>query len=123
MLGRWTAELAERPEANAAKSAREQLTLIRVFEEFRGHGYDTPTMLYGGTPNDGLTHMLGSETGKSRMEPLQPGSVDLVPTVRMEQRNRPRADSFDKRCHVKPLCQNSIWTLPRPRSTGSDCGH
>jgi hypothetical protein len=53
MLGRWTAELAERPEANAAKSAREQLTLIRVFEEFRGHGYDTPTMLYGGTPNDG----------------------------------------------------------------------
>jgi len=27
-------------EANAAKPAREQLTLIRIFEEFRGRGYD-----------------------------------------------------------------------------------
>src|SRR6478735_10008698 len=26
--------------ANAAKSAREQLTLIRIFEELRGRGYD-----------------------------------------------------------------------------------
>jgi hypothetical protein len=25
---------------NAAKSAREQLTLIRIFEELRGRGYD-----------------------------------------------------------------------------------
>ena len=65
--GDGQAELAERPEANAAKSAREQLTLIRVFEEFRGHGYDAPTMLYGGTPNDGLTHIswrLGPKQAK-----------------------------------------------------------
>ena len=27
-------------QANAAKSAREQLTLIRIFEELRGRGYD-----------------------------------------------------------------------------------
>jgi hypothetical protein len=83
-------------------------------------------MLYGGTPNDGLTFTSPGDwvrNSMSRMEPLQPGSVDLVPTVRMEQRNRPRADSSNKRCHVKPLCQNSIWGLPRPRSTGSDCGH
>jgi hypothetical protein len=26
--------------ANATKSAREQLTLIRIFEELRGRGYD-----------------------------------------------------------------------------------
>jgi transposase len=39
-LGRWTSELEELLEANAAKPAREQLTLIRIFEEFRGRGYD-----------------------------------------------------------------------------------
>src|SRR3974377_1209641 len=39
-LGRWTAELDALLEANAAKPAREQLTLIRIFEEFRERGYD-----------------------------------------------------------------------------------
>src|SRR5271169_6156050 len=39
-LGRWTAELDEVLAANAAKPAREQLTLIRIFEELRGRGYD-----------------------------------------------------------------------------------
>ena len=39
-LGRWTAELDELLKGNAAKPAREQLTLIRIFEEFRGRGYD-----------------------------------------------------------------------------------
>jgi transposase len=39
-LGRWTAELVELLTSNAAKAAREQLTLIRVFEELRGRGYD-----------------------------------------------------------------------------------
>ena len=37
-LGRWTAELDELLTSNAAKAAREQLTLIRVFEELRGRG-------------------------------------------------------------------------------------
>jgi predicted transcriptional regulator len=37
-LGRWTAELVELLTSNAAKAAREQLTLIRVFEELRGRG-------------------------------------------------------------------------------------
>jgi hypothetical protein len=36
-LVRGTGELEELLEANAAKPAREQLTLIRIFEEFRGH--------------------------------------------------------------------------------------
>ncbi len=39
-LGRWTAELDELLKGNAAKPAREQLTLIRIFEEFCGRGYD-----------------------------------------------------------------------------------
>src|SRR5260370_28378026 len=39
-LGRWAAELDGLLAANAAKSAREQLTLIRIFEELRGLGYD-----------------------------------------------------------------------------------
>ena len=38
-LGQWTATLDELLEANAAKPAREQLTLIRIFEELRGGGY------------------------------------------------------------------------------------
>src|SRR6516165_8061551 len=39
-LGRWTAELEELLAGNVAKPAREQLTLIRIFEELRGRGYD-----------------------------------------------------------------------------------
>ena len=38
-LGQWTATLDELLEANAAKPAREQVTLIRIFEELRGRGY------------------------------------------------------------------------------------
>ena len=38
-LGLWTAALEELLETNAAKAAREQLTLIRIFEELRGRGY------------------------------------------------------------------------------------
>jgi transposase len=38
-LGQCTATLDELLEANAAKPAREQLTLIRIFEELRGRGY------------------------------------------------------------------------------------
>src|ERR1700709_2635820 len=39
-LGRWAAEFDGLLAGNAAKSAREQLTLIRIFEELRGRGYD-----------------------------------------------------------------------------------
>jgi transposase len=39
-LGRWTAELDELLEGNTTKPSREQLTLIRIFEELRGRGYD-----------------------------------------------------------------------------------
>src|ERR1700738_2468738 len=39
-LGRWTADLDELLAGNASKAAREQLTLIRLFEELRGRGYE-----------------------------------------------------------------------------------
>jgi transposase len=39
-LGRWTTDLHELLENNTTKPFREQLTLIRIFEELRGRGYD-----------------------------------------------------------------------------------
>src|SRR4030095_11692757 len=39
-LGRWTKEPHELVPGTAPKPAREQLTLIRLFEELRGRGYD-----------------------------------------------------------------------------------
>jgi transposase len=39
-LGRWTSELDALLASNATKAAREQLTLIRIFEDLRGRGYD-----------------------------------------------------------------------------------
>jgi hypothetical protein len=38
-LGRWTVELDELLTSNAAKPTREQLTLIRIFEQLRERGY------------------------------------------------------------------------------------
>jgi transposase len=39
-LGRWTATLEDMLTNNAARPAREQLTLIRIFEALRGRGYE-----------------------------------------------------------------------------------
>ena len=39
-LGRWTAELDDLLKNNTDKAAREQLTLIRLFEELRDRGYE-----------------------------------------------------------------------------------
>jgi hypothetical protein len=39
-IGRWRDRLQELLAANDGKSAREQLTLIRIFEALRGLGYD-----------------------------------------------------------------------------------
>ena len=39
-LGRWTVELDELLTSNAAKPTREQLTLIRIFEQLRERGYE-----------------------------------------------------------------------------------
>jgi transposase len=39
-LGRWTEELDALLTGNAAKPGREQLTLICIFEELRGRGYE-----------------------------------------------------------------------------------
>src|SRR3974377_1560403 len=39
-IGRWRDTLDQLLLANGARAARERLTLIRVFEELRGRGYD-----------------------------------------------------------------------------------
>ena len=39
-LGRWTTDLDALLTGNAAKPTREQLTLIRIFEELRWRGYE-----------------------------------------------------------------------------------
>lgn len=39
-LGKWTAKLEELLSSNADKPARERLTLIRIFEELQGGGYE-----------------------------------------------------------------------------------
>ena len=39
-LGRWTVEIDELLASNAVKAAREQLSLIPIFEELRGRGDD-----------------------------------------------------------------------------------
>jgi hypothetical protein len=39
-IGRWRYSLDELLLANEAKASRERLTLIRIFEELRGRGYD-----------------------------------------------------------------------------------
>jgi transposase len=39
-LGRWTSDLDALLTSNAGKPAREQLTLIRIFEELHGRGYE-----------------------------------------------------------------------------------
>jgi transposase len=39
-LGRWALDLDDLLAGNATKPAREQLTLIRIFEELRGRGYE-----------------------------------------------------------------------------------
>ena len=39
-LGRWTSDLDELLTSNAGKPAREQLTLIRIFEELHGRGFE-----------------------------------------------------------------------------------
>src|SRR5499427_6789306 len=39
-LDRWAADLDDLLAGNATKPAREQLSLIRVFEELRGRGYE-----------------------------------------------------------------------------------
>jgi predicted transcriptional regulator len=63
--GRWAAELDGLLAGNAAKAAREQLTLIRIFEELRGRGYDTAvTTLCAVTPDDGAR-----SAGNPRLRP------------------------------------------------------
>ena len=52
-LGAWRAELDRMLATNEAKSARERLTLIRLFEELRRLGYAAAMTRFGGTRGSG----------------------------------------------------------------------
>src|SRR5581483_448886 len=52
-LGRWATELDGLLAANAAKPAREQLTLIRIFEELGAAAMTAVTIRCGVTPGGG----------------------------------------------------------------------
>jgi hypothetical protein len=64
-LRRWTADLENVLAASAIKAAREQLTLIRIFEELRGAAMTAATMPCAATPGDGPSSM-----GKRRLQPM-----------------------------------------------------
>ena len=49
----WRDQLDELLLANEGKSARERLTLIRIFEELRGFGYGAATTRFGATRRGG----------------------------------------------------------------------
>ena len=52
-LGPWREELERLLAANAARSSRERLTLMRLFEELRGLGMPAAMMRCGATRPDG----------------------------------------------------------------------
>jgi hypothetical protein len=55
-LGRWTSDLDELLTSNAGKPAREQETLIRIFEELHGRGYEGGDDAVRRYPGGGARH-------------------------------------------------------------------
>jgi transposase len=83
-LGRWATELDGLLAANAAKSAREQLTLIRIFEELRGRGYDG-----GYDAVRRYARRWGQERGQSMAAAYVPLSFAPGEAYQFEPRGRP----------------------------------
>ncbi len=85
-LGRWTEELDELLAGNATKPAREQLTLIRIFEELRGRGYDGGYDAVRRYARRWAKERRASDGGGLRPAELRAGRS--LP-VRLEPRSRP----------------------------------
>ena len=63
-IGPWRDKLDQLLLANEGKTSRERLTLIRLFEELRGLGYEVDTML------SGVTGTIGARSaGHRRPQP------------------------------------------------------
>ena len=73
-LGRWSSDLDDLLEGNAAKPGREQLTLIRIFEQLRGRGYS------GGRPGLDPDHLRAARRG--RADPRNARVLGRASTVR-----------------------------------------
>lgn len=72
-LRRWAVELDGLLAANAAKSARAQLTLIRIFEELRGRGYRPVQRTLSGRAS--------SRSGRDRRRLASGGEEGIEPTI------------------------------------------
>ena len=91
-LGRWAAELDGLLAGNAAKAAREQLTLIRIFEELRG------------LPDGGfhfLAAILFSPDYTVDRAAIIPHALVLQHSTRVEHTNS-----------WKFLLRDAVWTWP-----------
>jgi predicted transcriptional regulator len=88
-LGRWTAELGALLAGNSVKPSREQLTLIRIFEELRGRGYDggyDAVRRYarawakerGQTTAAAYTRLTDRETDDIRKNGIHPSTLDSL---------------------------------------------
>src|SRR5712664_2862454 len=97
-LGRWTAELDELLEGNATKPFREQLTLIRIFEELRGRGYGG-----GYDARAALRQAMGQGARAINGSGLRPAELRAGGSlpVRLEPRGR-SAEWRDGDCEGRP---------------------
>jgi len=125
-LGRWTTDLDELLARNETKAAREQLTLIRIFEELRGRGYEggyDAVRRYARTVEQGTRALDGG--GLCPAELRAGGSLP----VRLEPRGRPaewrdgdREGRHVRLCHSRMLfvrvypreTQEMVFECPRP---------
>ena len=100
-LGQWTAALDELLETNAAKPAREQLTLIRIFEELRGRGY--------GGGYDAVRRYArrwAKERGQSTAAAYVPLSFAPGEAFQFDSHGGPRVKSF--RCSTVRFCRTPV---------------
>jgi hypothetical protein len=65
-IGRWRDTLDQLLSENEAKSARERLTLIRVFEELRGRGYEGTPSASTAVAGEGRCHRSWRQPGGRR---------------------------------------------------------
>ena len=95
-LGGWISDLDELLESNEEKSARERLTLIRIFEELRGRGYEggyDSVRRYAASPGE---RRQSAKSTAAAFVPLTFRAGRSL-SVRLEPRDR-----GDERCDGRP---------------------
>jgi hypothetical protein len=104
-LGRWTTDLDELLARNETKAAREQLTLIRIFEELRGRGYSKErghSMARPCANQRKKPASAASLTPTTSSEPLKPSTGELTAIIGMPVRDRSESVSAINRNACPP---------------------